>query len=172
MVSSMYVGVERGIVLVCLVVFVSGIAVRQRGTTNGENVLREEDIAFAAMEFSHTKNEDVSFLTSKLWIQIGNSILAKEGDTHIMRLNLEDFACHLTFSNVLPPGNPGDEVVYLSRDKKVFQRRIIICPLPEASGTITVEGDTRTVNGRGFGERSTVIDSLNKLNPHFVSLHL
>jgi hypothetical protein len=118
------------------------------------------------------KPEDVSFRSDNFRIKTGNSILEKVGEEYRLQLEINDFGCDLTFTNILPPGNPGDDTVYFREDKEVFQRRIIICPFAEVTGSIDVEGESMPVNGRGYADRTIVVNPLNRLNPQFVSLHV
>ena len=118
------------------------------------------------------KPEDVSFMTNRLWIKIGGSTIEKQDDRYVVKVAIDDFAADLTFVNILSIGNPGDDTVFLSKDNEVFQRRVIICPLADVHGEISVNGQRRELIGRGYADRAIVVNSLNRLNPDFISLHL
>jgi hypothetical protein len=119
------------------------------------------------------KNRDMTFEEDSLYLSDGGrNVVQGDGNFYHAKLNIEGFACDLSFVNVLPPWEPGDGMDYISRDKTAFTKRVVFSPWADVLGTITVSGEKMDVTGQGFAEKQLTVNRFNKLNPFLYAIRV
>ena len=75
----------------------------------------------------------------------------------------ENFGIDLTYTCEAPPFY--DKGFYLNDDKNDYQRWVTYCPRGGVEGTVTVNGKSRKVKGRGFGDHAVTNPSISSGKP-------
>lgn len=119
------------------------------------------------------RNRDMIYEKDGLYLSDGGkNVVQGDGNFYHAKIDIEGFACDLSFVNILPPWEPGDGMDYISQDKSAFTRRVVFSPWADVLGTITVDGEKMNVKGQGFAEKQLTVNRFNKLNPFLYAMRL
>ena len=119
------------------------------------------------------RNRDMIYKEDSLYLSDGGkNIVQGDGNFYHAKIDIEGFACDLSFINILPPWKPGDGIDYINQEKTAFTKRIVYSPWADVLGSITVNGEKMDVKGQGFAEKQLTVNAFNKLNPYLYSLRL
>jgi len=100
----------------------------------------------------------------------GASTVDGDGSSWRISLRLEGFACDLLVRTELPAWRGGDGVDELTPDGRMYERRLLPCPLGEVTGWLSAGGPAVEVNGQALLERTTRVTPLGRMHQCLYSL--
>jgi len=126
---------------------------------------------------SESIDEDsIEFASDRLHITAGENVLSGEGMRYRLDWSAGDLTIALQFENLLPPWMLGDGLDVLGDPRRSFQRRAVFSPWAKVRGTVAIARDgvsiEREVVGEGMGEKSIIVNGLNRFNPELISMRV
>jgi hypothetical protein len=97
-------------------------------------------------------------------LQLGGSVFRMSGSGTYVRIQLEGFSFDLHITNILPAWKPGDGWAWYDAGKKAFSRYAVAAPWALVSGSMTVFGDSRDVDGQCFVDTNYSVQPLDRPN--------
>ncbi len=118
------------------------------------------------------KNAKISYQNDSFSITDGLTKIYGGDMEYHFDINIPDFQCSLTYSNILPPWKPVGGRALSGDGGRIFQNRICISPWADVTGSITSGGETIAVSGQGYTEKALTVMPASKLNPYIHAIRV
>jgi hypothetical protein len=102
----------------------------------------------------------------------GTTYIEDSEERLVLRCSIDGIYCDLVLDKRMPAWKPGTGKEEYTDDGDAFQRKAVLVPLADLSGTITVGEKAVTVSGRGYAERTLFVNSLTRHQPYLHALRL
>ncbi len=110
------------------------------------------------------KTRDIEFSEDSFYITDGINTIEGENDHFRVTIDIEEFSCDLTYRNIIPAWKPGDGYDYYDEEKTAFDKRAVVSPWAEVSGSFSFNEISMNVTGQGFAEKQLTVNPFTLLN--------
>ena len=109
-------------------------------------------------------DREISVGRERFFVRFGANLLEGAEGRYSVSLRLEGFDCDLEFTALVPPWLPGDGYAALGREGEAYIRYGVAAPLAAVTGTLSVSGRTRSVQGWGYADRGLIAAPINRMS--------
>ena len=122
---------------------------------------------------THTpKKKSISFSENFLSISDGSTTFEGSDGSYRLVCRFGNLECKIDLTNRLPAWKPGTGRLDYNEEGSLYQKRILVSPWADATGTISISGEAFDIEGHGYASKTRFSNPLTRFAPYIHSLKL